>query len=212
MLSDKIKILRKAEKLSKEELASYQSRIKHKRAVALRVVFLTALCIFSLLLTSCSLEPKITRATENEIKVNIRLNLDEDIGLLIYEQDVNGIQRFGGLSNANRSMIKKDDHYLYWDFDRELYSEEANYDASNHEDGASAVSDVNSMPDTVPVTLRFTVVTKYYEPNYDNDYPEEDMVPMNEVTFMADFGTTYVLEITGNRTDGYHAEIVEILQ
>ena len=128
-----------------------------------------------------------TQAAENEIRVIIRLDLGEDIGLLIHDHDVNGQKGMGGSSNADRSMIRRDDT-LDWTYRRE---------------------DLDVPADTVEVTLRFTVVTKYHEPNFDNDYPPEDMIPMDPVSFTADFGTTRTVTITGSRETGYRAVLEE---
>lgn len=57
------------------------------------------------------------------------------------------------------------------------------------------------------IKLLFTIVTEYFEPNYDNIYPEEYMIPIDVISFKADFGKTYYVTITGNRSDGYHAAI-----
>ncbi len=120
---------------------------------------------------------------EDEIKVNIRLDLDEDIGLLLIDYDMNGADGAGGISNADKSMLKKDSKDLYWSFDK---------------------SQLDTPADTVNAALNFTAVTEYFAPNYDNIYPEEYTVPMGDITFSADFGEIYRVIITGNKTNGYN--------
>ena len=59
--------------------------------------------------------------------------------------------------------------------------------------------------DPVELRLQFTVVTKYYEPNYENHYPRRDMIPMEAISFPASFGEVYYVTITGSRAEGYQA-------
>ncbi len=127
------------------------------------------------------------QAAGDEIMLMIRLDLKEDIGLLIIDHDVDGIKGSGGVSNADRSMIRRDD-VLCWTFDRQLYDHPA---------------------DTVELTVRFTVVTEYFDPDYDNLYPEEYSIPMEAVSFRAEFGETCFITITGDRVNGYEAVLSE---
>ena len=53
---------------------------------------------------------------DDEIVLNIQLNTKEDIGLLIYDYCANGHQYSGGMSNADRSLLKRDDRLVVvWD-------------------------------------------------------------------------------------------------
>lgn len=128
------------------------------------------------------------QAEDNEIKVNIKLDVNEDIGLFLIDYDVNGEDGTGGISNADKTMIKRDSTDLYWSFYKEQLDNPA---------------------DTVDVKLLFTIVTEYFDPNYDNIYPEEYMIPIDVISFKADFGETYYVTITGNRVNGYQAVIDE---
>ncbi len=120
---------------------------------------------------------------EDKIVVNIQLDLDEDIGLLLTEWDINGQTGGSGACNADRSMLKRDSSNE-WEFDRVMLEKPAN---------------------TYEVKLKFIVVTEYFDPNYDFDYPDEYKKPMNEIAFTAKFGETYYVTITGGHQDGYQA-------
>jgi len=124
----------------------------------------------------------------DEIRVKIRLDLGEDIGLLIYRYDVNGVEGSGGASNADKTLLRRDSDDLEWSFERELL------------EAPAARADVR---------LRFSVVEEYADPNFDNIYPEELVIPMNELRFSADFGETYFVTITGDRENGYTAALSE---
>ncbi len=126
---------------------------------------------------------RLPRTGEDEIRVIIQLDLKEDIGLLLIDHDVNGTTGTGGISNANKSMLRRDSKD-YWTIDKQFVEHPA---------------------DTVSVTLRFRVVTEYFDPNYDNIYPEEYVEPMDAVSFTAEFGKSYSVTITGDRVNGYHA-------
>ena len=122
------------------------------------------------------------QAEDDEIKVNIQFDLDEDIGLFLIDYDVEGNQGKGGISNADKSMLKKDQTDLFWSFDKEHFGVSAN---------------------TADVAMHFTVVTQYFDPNYDNIYPDAYTIPAGTVSFTAQFGEIYYVTITGNKDDGY---------
>ena len=147
-------------------------------------------CVAALLavgMVGCGRSSDAPQAAGDEIQLIIRLDLKEDIGLLIIDHDLGGNKGSGGISNADRSMIKRDD-VLYWTFDKQYYDNPA---------------------DTADLTLRFTVVTEYCDPNYDNIYPEEYMIPMEAVSFRADFGKAYSVTIAGDKDKGYQAVLGE---
>ncbi|MBO4392037.1 MAG: hypothetical protein J5816_01900 [Clostridia bacterium] len=126
-----------------------------------------------------------SQGDEDSISVVIRLDLNEDIGLLLTEWTVNGQSGMSCTGNADRSMIKRND-ILDWSFDRQF---------------------LESPADTAEVTLIFTVVTEYFDPNYDFDYPEECKIPMNAVSFTGTFGETYYVSVTGDNVNGYSATL-----
>ena len=55
---------------------------------------------------------------ENEIALQIQLDLKEDVGLLIIDSDIDGQKESGGISNADKTMLKKDD-LIYWSIDKQ---------------------------------------------------------------------------------------------
>lgn len=120
---------------------------------------------------------------EDKIVVNIQLDLDEDIGLLITDWNINGQTGTSGVSNADKSKIIRDSNET-WEFDRFILNKEA---------------------DSYELKLKFTIVTEYFEPNYEFDYPEEYTIPTNEISFTAEFGKTYSVIISGGQQNGYNA-------
>ena len=120
---------------------------------------------------------------ENEIALQIQLDLKEDVGLLIIDSDIDGQKESGGISNADKTMLKKDD-LIYWSIDKQHYE---------------------TVSDMVELLLNFTVITKYCDPNYENIYPEEYTMPMKSITFTAKFGDAYSIRITGDKVNGYQA-------
>lgn len=120
---------------------------------------------------------------DNEIRLKIQLDLGEDIGLFLIDSDIDGQQSSGGSSNADKSMLMRDDT-IYWMIDRQHYPDAAN---------------------TVNLVLKFTVVTEYFDPNYDNDYPEECMISLDPLSFAAVFGELYQIRIVGDNANGYQA-------
>ena len=86
---------------------------------------------------------------EDEIALYITLDTKEDIGLIVFDYSANGREFSSGVSNADRSMIKRDDVIINVWSKRELEC-----------DG-----------DTADLTFKFRIITEYTEPNYENVYP-----------------------------------------
>ena len=150
-------------------------------------ILVCILALISVVLVGCSRASE-SQAAKDEIMLKIQLDLNEDIGLLVIDHDVDGKKGSGGMSNADKSMLKRND-VLDWSFDKQLYDHSA---------------------DTVDLTVRFTVVTEYCDPNYENIYPEEYMVPMEALSFKANFGETYSITITGDKVNGYQAALNDL--
>ncbi len=150
---------------------------KNGLALLLCIVTLLAACI-----SGCG-QSDAPQTSENEIKLIIQLDVKEAIGLLIINHDIDGNEGTGGISNADKSMIRRND-VLDWTFDKQFYSDSA---------------------DTVDLTLRFRVITEYCDPNQENIYPEEYTMLLDPVSFKADFGETYHITITGDKINGYQA-------
>ena len=69
--------------------------------------------------------------------------------------------------------------------------------------------DFDNPEDVENLSLNFTVITEYVDPNYENVYPAEYTKPAGEITLNARFGETYSITITGSRADGYEAVLTE---
>ena len=145
--------------------------------------------LLSLSLAGCNLyEDAPPVAEEDEIKVLINLDLNEDIGLLLTKYTVNGKEGMSGNSNADKSMLQRDSTNLVWSYNKEFLDNPANI---------------------VDVTLQFIIVTEYFEPDYEVDYPDEYLIPVDAISFSAEFGETYYVTITGDQVNGYQADIEE---
>ena len=69
--------------------------------------------------------------------------------------------------------------------------------------------DFENPEDVENLSLNFTVITEYVDPNYENVYPAEYTKPAGEITLNARFGETYSITITGSRAGGYEAVLTE---
>lgn len=154
-----------------------------KKKIGIAAIVVAAVLAILILVYHGTQEPAQTNA--DEISLQIQLDLKEDIGLLLIDSDIGGNVSSGGSSNADKTMLKKDD-CIYWPIERQNYE---------------------NVPDTVELSLRFTVVTEYCEPNYENTYPEEYQIPMDAITFPAKFGEAYSIRITGDKTNGCQAAL-----
>lgn len=124
---------------------------------------------------------------DDEILLKIALDLEEDVGLILIDTVINGRNSTGGVSNANATMIKRND-VIYWSISRK--------DHNVGEDVSSTV-----------LSVRIRVVTKYFTPNYENDYPEQYVMPTEALTFSVSFGSSYGITVTGNNVKGYTARL-----
>ena len=126
-------------------------------------------------------------SAEDEIALQIQLDLDEEIGLLVIDYAAGESSGSGGVSNADKSPLKRDE-LLFYTLERRFF------------DDPSAVDSLR---------LTFTVITEYVDPNYENVYPAEYTKPAGEITLNARFGETYSITIAGSRADGYEAVLTE---
>ena len=156
--------------------------MKKKTGILFLVFLITALTVC---MSGCSGSDALPQAAEDEIKLMIQLNLKEDIGLLILDNNLDGAETSGGISNADKSLLKHDD-LLDWTLSKQEYENPA---------------------DAVNLSVRFRVITEYCDPNYENDYPEEYTVLLDPISFEAEFGTTYHITVTGDRENGYQAAL-----
>ena len=119
----------------------------------------------------------------DEIALHIQLDVGEDVGLLVYEYRADGHEYSGGISNADRSLIKHDsDNIVVW----------------NKEE-------LNNISDTFELSMQFRIITEYVVPNYENIYPDVITKYMEPISWEARFGESYFITITGDKTNGYKA-------
>ena len=57
------------------------------------------------------------------------------------------------------------------------------------------------------ITLRFSVITEYADPNFENRYPAELTFATDPVTISARFGDTVRIIVHGGRDSGYWVEL-----
>lgn len=137
-----------------------------------------------LTLSGCSKSDDIPyEAGDNEIALQIQLDIKEDIGLLIVDYEANDSSGSGGTSNADKSLLKHDELLIY------------TLDKQNFKNP----SDVENL------SIQFSIITEYVDPNYENIYPEEYTKEMDAIALHAKFGESYYITITGDKINGYEA-------
>ena len=119
----------------------------------------------------------------DEIVLHIQLDVEEDVGLLVYDYCADSREYSGGISNADRSLIKHDsDNIIMW----------------NKEE-------LNKLSDAFDLSVQFRIITEYVDPNYENVYPDDITKYMEPISWKANFGESYFITITGDKTNGYKA-------
>ena len=124
------------------------------------------------------------KPADDEIALHIQMNTKEDVGLLVFDYAVDDEEYSGGISNADKSLIKSDsDNIMVWN-----------------------KQELNRSSDAVELSIHFRIVTEYVEPNYENSYPENITKSIDTpVSWKAHFGQEYFITITGDKTNGYKA-------
>lgn len=119
----------------------------------------------------------------DEIALHIQLDVEEDIGLLVYDYRADGHEYSGGISNADGSLIKHDsDNIVVW----------------NKEE-------LHHLSDTFELSMQFRIITEYVTPNYENVYPDDITKYIAPISWEAHFGESYLITITGDKMNGYKA-------
>ncbi|MBB5263722.1 hypothetical protein HNP82_000820 [Catenibacillus scindens] len=119
----------------------------------------------------------------DEIALHIQLDTEEDIGLLVYDYRADSHEYSGGISNADGSLIKHDsDNIVVWNKD-----------------------ELNTLSDTFELSMQFRIITEYVTPNYENIYPDDITKYIEPISWDANFGESYFITITGDKTNGYKA-------
>ena len=119
-----------------------------------------------------------------EITLEMKLDLKEDIGLIIIDYEVDDISGSGGISNANKTLIS--------------YNDTLTYTLNKQE--------FNNLSNIENLIINFKIITKYIDPNYENIYPEEYTSIIAPIQIKAHYGETYHITITGDKTNGYIAK------
>lgn len=159
--------------------------MKEKAAILCLFLLVVALAVCG---SRCSQsEEGPPQAAEDEISLILQLDLKEDIGLLILDNSLDGVETSGGISNVDKTALKHDE-VLHWTLSKQDY---------------------NNPADTVDLSIRFRVITEYCDPNYENNYPEEYTVLLDPISIRAAFGESYHITITGDKTKGYQAALWE---
>ena len=119
----------------------------------------------------------------DEIALHLKLDTEEDVGLLVYDYRAGSHEYSGGISNADGSLIQHDsDNIVVW----------------NREE-------LNLSSDTFELSMQFRIITEYVAPNYENVYPDDITKYMEPISWEAHFGESYCITITGDQTNGYQA-------
>lgn len=129
-------------------------------------------------------EPGEYVPADDEIALQIQLDTEEDIGLLVFDYCADGREYSGGMSNADKSLMRHDERLA------EVWKKEML--------GCSA--------DTVELSIRFRIITEYADPNFENIYAEDITESVGEpLAWTARFGESYYVTITGGKSGGYRA-------
>lgn len=125
--------------------------------------------------------------SDDEIALHIQLEMKEDVGLLVYDYRANNHQYSGGTSNADKSLIKHDDNIVVVLNKQQL----------------------NSSSDAVELSMQFRIITEYVTPNYENIYPEDITRYADPISWEAQFGKSYYITVSGDKSNGYTAILNE---
>lgn len=146
------------------------------------IIFIACLLVLSFALYRWYISYEFA-AFDDEIALQIKLDIKEDIGLIIIDYDVNGSKGSGGISNADKTMIKHDELLIY----------------------TLSKSDFNNLTNIENLSIQLKIVTKYVEPNYDNVYPDEYTIPIDTIYLKGNYGEVYFITISGDKRNGYEA-------
>ena len=157
---------------------------KKKIVIGISVLIALILCfvLYKLLF------PGDFQVGEDEIAVRIKLDLKEDIGLVVYDYSIDDHELGGGVSNADRSMIRRNDELIStW----------------NKKELEDMFLDIDIDSDHLLFRMAFRIITEYVDPNYENVYPEDITKYLEPIEWTAYFGQEYTVLITGDKTNGY---------
>ena len=122
---------------------------------------------------------------DDEIALHIQLDTEEAIGLLVYDYCADGHAYSGGISNADRTLIKSSsENIVVW----------------NREE-------LNAPSDPFELSIQFRIITEYVEPNFENVYPDDITKHAKPISWEARFGESYFITISGDKAAGYKAAL-----
>ena len=125
------------------------------------------------------------KVADDEIALQIKLDIKEDIGLLIVNYEANGSSFSGGVSNADKSLLKHGELITY----------------------TLSKQDFDNQENIENMSIQFEIITEYVDPNYENIYPAEYTKPLEAIDLKANFGNSYNITISGDKANGYKAAL-----
>ncbi len=152
-----------------------------KKAVCIGIVIVVFFALISAFLFFREAGHKEFVVGDDEIALYIQLNTKEDIGLLVFDYSANGSEQSGGISNADKSLLKHDELLIH------VWNKE----------------ELNCSADTAELSIQFRIITEYVDPNYENIYPENITKFLEKISFEAHFGESYSFTIIGDNINGY---------
>lgn len=120
--------------------------------------------------------------SEDEIVLHVQFDLKEDVGLLVFDYEVDDHTYSGGMSNADGSLLQKKSDNV------QVFKKE----------------DLNCEGGVVDFTIQFRIITEYVTPNFENIYAEDITKYLDPISWQAEFGQSYYVTITGDKTNRYN--------
>lgn len=125
------------------------------------------------------------KPSEDEIAMHIKLDTNQDIGLIVFDYTVDNHSYSGGIANADGSLISKTSDNVQV-FNKEQF---------------------NTSSDYIDLNIQFRIITEYVSPNFENLYDEDITRYLDPVNLKLNFGNSYYLTITGDKNDGYEVSL-----
>lgn len=120
---------------------------------------------------------------EDELVLHIQLNTDDEVGLIVYDYEIEDHQYSGDISNADSSLIKQGEDNIV------LLKQ----------------SDLNCLSQSFDFSIQIRIINEYVQPNFENIYDEDITEYTYPITFNAEFGNSYYISVIGNKQIGYKA-------
>ena len=137
-----------------------------KMKKALVIFLVTIFVLIAAFLVFRESSPKDFVVGDNEIALYIQMDTKEDIGLLVFDYSVNGSEHSGGISNADKSLMKHDELLIH------VWNKE----------------NLQCSADTVAFSIQRPRTTEYAYHNYNDIYPAHLTNYLERITYKAHFG------------------------